>query len=196
MSEESSASTNEPTNIYQEVGLWMAILADLTIFSIMFGTVFYYRSFNPELYATSQTQLNQPIALINTLLLLTSSYFVFVGVQAARMWRWVAARRFILFAILCGLGFVGMKVIEYNQKFSVGITVNTNEFFMFYFMTTILHLVHVLIGLAALFLIRAGFPADGTQSRGRVFALEAGGVFWHMVDLLWVILMAVVYLSR
>ena len=196
VSEEASVNPNAPTNIYGEVGLWMAILADLTIFAIMFGTVFYYRSFNPELYATSQAQLNQPIALINTLLLLTSSYFVFVGVQAARMWRWAAAKRFVGFAILCGLGFVGMKVIEYNQKFSAGITVSTNEFFMFYFMTTILHLVHVLTGLAALFLIRAGFPKDGEKAKGRVFALEAGGVFWHMVDLLWVVLMAVVYLSR
>ena len=193
---EVTAAKRQPQSIYEEIGLWMAILADLTIFTLMFGTVFYYRSFQPELYAASQEQLNQPIALANTLFLLTSSWFVVLGVKAARQWRWQVAKRFILFGMLFGLGFVGMKFIEYDQKFAAGVTIGTNEFFMFYFITTMLHLVHVLIGLGALAIIRMGFPADGKEAPARLMALEAGGVFWHMVDLLWVVLMAVVYLAR
>jgi nitric oxide reductase NorE protein len=188
--------SNRPESVYGEIGLWMAILADLVIFTLMFATVLYYRGFNPELYTQSQVRLDQFIALINTLLLLTSSIFVVFAVHAARVWNWRVAGWMVYGAIACGLGFVGMKFIEYGDKFDAGITMQTNEFFMFYFMTTFLHLVHVVIGLGVLFIIRLGFPPDGEQAHGRVFALEAGGVFWHMVDLLWVILMAVVYLAR
>jgi nitric oxide reductase NorE protein len=187
---------HEPKGIYDEIGLWMAILADLIIFTLMFGTVLYYRSFNPELYNTSQQALNQPIALVNTLFLLSSSFFVVLAVRSAKQWEWVRARWHVLGGIVFGLGFVGMKVIEYRQKIDAGITPQTNEFFMFYYMTTILHLVHVILGILLLVIIRAGMPKQKEVSHGRLFALEAGGVFWHMVDLLWVVLMAVVYLAR
>lgn len=182
--------------IFDEVGLWMAILADLVIFTLMFATVLYYRSFNPELYNQSQQLLNQPIALVNTLFLLSSSFFVVLAVRSGKAWEWPTARKQLAVGMVFGLGFVAMKYIEYGQKFAVGITLRTNEFFMFYFVTTMLHLVHVVIGLIALFFIRQGLPERGTQATGRLLALEAGGVFWHMVDLLWVVLMAVVYLAR
>ena len=195
MNHETSAD-HQPKGIYDEIGLWMAILADLTIFTLMFGTVLYYRSFNPELYDRSQELLNQPIALVNTLFLLTSSFFVVLAVRSAKQWEWVRARWQVLGGMVFGIGFVCMKVIEYRQKFAAGITFHTNEFFMFYFMTTMLHLVHVILGLLVLAAIRVGMPARGEVNQGRLFALEAGGVFWHMVDLLWVVLMAVVYLAR
>ncbi len=190
------APAKGPQNVYDEIGLWMAILADLTIFTLMFGTVFYYRSFDTELYNQSQQLLNQPIALINTLFLMTSSFFVVLAVRQAKKLEWPRARKLVLVAVAFGLGFVAMKYIEYGQKFDAGITLRTNEFFMFYFMTTFLHLVHVVIGLAALLVIRKGFPDSGVAAPGRLMALEAAGVFWHMVDLLWVVLMAVVYLAR
>ncbi len=196
MNEATPTNSNQPESVYGEIGLWIAILADLTIFTLMFATVLYYRGFNPELYVQSQARLDQFIALINTLLLLTSSFFVVLSIHKARSWDWPMSGRFLLAGMACGVGFIGMKFIEYGDKFEAGINLRTNEFFMFYFMTTILHLVHVLIGLGVLTIIRLGFPARGVVAKGRLFALEAGGVFWHMVDLLWVILMAVVYLAR
>jgi nitric oxide reductase NorE protein len=103
------------------------------------------------------------------------------------------AGKLLIAAIACGLGFGSSKALEYSAKFKAGINLNTNEFFTFYFMLTGIHMVHVIIATSVLFYL-------WTQTRARVHdakylsAMEAGGVFWHLVDLLWVILFALLYL--
>ena len=88
-----------------------------------------------------------------------------------------------------------LKIVEYSGKVSVGITPLTNEFFMFYFAYTGIHLLHVLIGLGVLvFLTLKARRTSCSPREMRTF--ESGGVFWHLVDLLWIVLLPLLYLVR
>jgi len=177
-----------------EEGVWVFIFGDLVAFAIFFLTYVAYRAGDVALYAESQNLLSRGYGLLNTFLLLTSSLFVAQAVADARKGGAYTAR-LLTGAIACGVGFCVVKVFEYGEKFAAGITLNTDAFFAFYFMFTAIHLVHVLFGLGVLafMLARVRRPAiDGVTMR----VLEGGGVFWHLVDLLWVVLFALFYLMK
>jgi nitric oxide reductase NorE protein len=157
-------------------------------------TFLYYRGLEPAVFVTSQITLNRGFGLTNTFLLLTSSLFVAAATQRVRR---AAAnpRPLFLAAMACGFGFVGIKAVEYSEKFHAGITVLTNDFFMLYFVFTGIHLIHVLIGLAVLAYLQKACLKPGAATTGLVW-IECGALFWHLVDLLWVVLFALFYLLR
>jgi nitric oxide reductase NorE protein len=176
-----------------EEGVWVFIFGDLAVFGLFFLTYLTYRAADPALYAASRAELSAALGFLNTLILLTSSWFVAQAVKAVREGRQSSAPGLIMGGILLGLGFVVVKVVEYSQKFAAGITVVTDEFFMFYFMYTGIHLLHVLIGLGVLvFLFRLSRLETASD---HVSSFESGGAFWHLVDLLWVVLVALLYLA-
>ncbi|GLR66364.1 cytochrome c oxidase subunit III [Acidocella aquatica] len=165
------------------------------VFSLFFLTFTYYRGQEVALFAQSQKALSQYCGIINTVLLLTSSWFVANALNAARAGAGRRAQRLFSLAGLCGLGFVVVKVIEYSGKIDAGITLTTNDFFMFYFMFTGIHLVHVLIGLAVL---SYAYHRAGREvlRPGDLSALECCAIFWHLVDFLWIVLFAIFYLMK
>ena len=178
-----------------EEGIWLFILGDMMVFALFFLTFVYYRSTDVETYVTAQRGLNEGLGLLNTLFLLTSSWFVALAIRAVRKGRSVSASWLIAAAMFCGLMFVVVKIIEYREKFAAGITVLTNEFFMFYFMFTAIHLIHVVIGLGVLTYLRL-LSRRPVAAAGDIRAFESGAAFWHLVDLLWVVLFALLYLVR
>ena len=186
------AAAGHGRHIPGEPGLWVMIFGDLLVFSLFFLTFADYRISEHALFAAGRAQLSQDLGLLNTLLLLTSSFAVASGLQALRAGKVGQARRATLAGIVLGLGFVAVKFFEYHAKFAAGLYPTTNDFFMFYFAFTGIHLIHVLIGLGALGFIRHSCQLPLTT--GRLAAVEACAVFWHLVDILWVILFAVVYL--
>ena len=104
-----------------------------------------------ELFAESQNALNRNFGAINTLVLLTSSLLVVFAGRALRSEKWRhLAQRLTLAGVSVGACFVVIKVNEYHEKISAGITPSTNEFFMYYFVLTGLHLAHVIVGLLVL----------------------------------------------
>ena len=135
---------------------------------------------------------------LNTLFLLTSSYFVALATQALRKPDGLGrARRALRRAIVFGLAFVVVKLYEYAHAFDAGYDVLTNEFFMFYFTLTGIHLMHVLVGLSVLtalgLQIRNKMAGDGELGTSLVgFATN----FWHMVDIVWIVLFPLLYLLR
>jgi nitric oxide reductase NorE protein len=149
----------------------------------------------PQIYRHSQAALNQGYGLINTLLMLSSSWFVALGLLAAR--KSAAARASVLFgfAILCGLGFGVVKVFEWRALFAAGHTVSTNNFFMYYFVFTGIHFMHVLIGMGVLAAM-AVYSKRVVMAAPQLRMLESGACFWHVVDVLWIILFALFYLVR
>ena len=177
-----------------EEGIWAFVLGDMLLFSLFFGTFLYYRNEQPELFLQSQLLLNKNYGAVNTLLLLTSSWFVATAVHMYRKNNTVWAGRFLASGFLCGLGFAIIKIAEFTEKFRAGITLNTNDFFMYYFMFTGIHFLHVLIGLGVLFFIRR--TALQTPDGSGIRTLENGATFWHMVDLLWIVLFPLIYLLK
>jgi len=129
---------------------------------------------------------------MNTLLLLTSSLVVAMGVYRARG---ACGPRLMTMAIICGLGFVVVKALEYGEKIHAGIGFATSDFFMLYFAPTGIHLLYVIVGLGVLLFIRnAAKAAEAGQTR--MVAIESGASFGHLVDLLWIELFALFCVLR
>lgn len=178
-----------------EPGIWVFILGDMVIFGLFFLTFAVYRQDDPALYGQSHSLLNQTYGLVNTLILLTSSWLVAMAVHLAREGIRRPVVPMLSLALLCGVAFCGVKVLEYGEKISAGIVLTTNDFFMFYYMFTGIHLVHVLIGMVVLiFMVTVSRRPE--MGEREIAALEGGGVFWHLVDLLWIVLFCLFYLVR
>jgi nitric oxide reductase NorE protein len=175
-----------------EEGIWVLVIGDLFIFSIFFLVFSYARAGAPDVFSAGHLVVDRQLGLLNTFLLLTSSLFVAIGVNRIIEQRGSAKRLFDL-AIVCGIGFVVVKLFEYNAKIDAGYTPASNDFFMYYFIFTGIHLLHVVIGLLVLFFMREA-AKSGDIPDGKVSAIECGGIFWHLVDLLWIVLFALFYI--
>lgn len=173
--------------------MWFFILGDLLIFGVYFTCYMVYRGQNQELFLQSQQHLNQGIGIINTVVLLTSSLFVALGTEAARARKTAHATRLIGVAFAFGVAFPLLKMVEWLPKLSAGITPGENLFFMFYYLMTGLHLVHVILGLVILGFVLRDLRRAHTPNMKFV---ETGATYWHMVDLLWLLLFALFYLIR
>ena len=178
-----------------EAGVWVLILGDLTAFSVFFAIFLVHRARDVALFSASQAAMDRRLGLANTVLLLISSLFVAGAVIAARVGARGRAERLLMLALGCGCGFIVSKVFEWGCKIADGVTLNSNEFYSFYYMFTGIHLVHVLLGMGVLmYLLVRSRRADPGASY--VALMEGGGVFWHLVDLLWVVLFPLLYLLR
>lgn len=133
-----------------EEGTWVLIFGDMFIFAVIFITYLHYRGQQVNAFNESQKNLVRGFGATNTLLLLTSSLLVVVGVRAIRRSRSDLAPWMFLGAMACGLAFSSLKLIEYGEKFSAGITPATNDFYMYYFVLTGLHFFHLIVGMVVL----------------------------------------------
>lgn len=187
------ATARRTGHIPGEAGVWVLIGGDLVLFSFLFLTFLSYRAQAPELFGAGRALLDPVLGLVNTLLMLTSSWCVASGVTAVRRGQDGIPHRCFAMALACGAAFVAVKYVEYGAKLRAGITMMTDDFFMFYFAYTGLHLIHVLIGMGVL-------VAMTVHARGRrtttvhAALIESGASFWHLVDLLWIVLFALLYL--
>lgn len=176
-----------------EPGIWLFIGGDMVLFSVLFVIFLQYRAEDFATFSAGRNTLSQPLGLLNTLLMLSSSWFVAMATQAVRKQIPNVAPACFALALLCGLGFVVVKYFEYSAKVHAGFTLTSNDFYMFYFVYTGIHLVHVLIGMgvltALLMYTRSRAVADVTLQH-----VESGASFWHLVDLLWIVLFALLYL--
>lgn len=183
-----------PRHLPGEEGVWLFIGGDLVLFTLLFCVFLNMRAEQPDVFADGRAQLNQACGLVNTLLMLTSSWLVATAVRAARrqLASGVTAACFAG-ALACGAGFWIVKGVEYGEKLSAGITLATNDFFMLYFIYTGLHLLHVTIGMGVLTWLIV-YSKSGEFGAGKMRNLESGASFWHLVDLLWIVLFALLYL--
>lgn len=175
-----------------EGGIWLLVFADLLVFSALFAAFLVNRSEDEALFRAGQEQLSQASGLINTVLLLTSSLFVVAGVRAFQRQRGAIAVRAFGGAVLCGLGFVVSKYVEYGDKADHGIGPNSGEFFQYFYLMTGLHLFHLTVGLG--FLAHMMVTARRSCTPSRLLRVEVGATYWHMVDLLWIVLFALLYM--
>lgn len=184
---------NSKEKVPGELGIWFFLAGDLIVFSVFFILIALGNREAPELFHQSRTELDIRVGIANTLLLLTASWFVALGVEISRKNPAALATRYFSLSIMCGFAFVANKTYEWGIKINDGITPATNEFFMYFFIFTGIHLLHVLVGLGILFGLR-GLSRRPVFRERDIRTLETGGVFWHLVDLLWIVLFALIYL--
>lgn len=187
-----AATPDRDARLPGDGAMWLFVLGDLFIFLAYFVIFMVYRHGNPTGFLDSQRQLSLVSGVVNTLILLTSSYLVALAVTATREGRRQRASSLITGAAVCGLLFMGLKAYEWVRLTHDGYTFTHNNFFMFFFAFTGVHLFHVLMGLVVLFVA----SRELHHPHVRVHVVEAGAVYWHMVDLLWVVLFALLYVMR
>ncbi len=175
-----------------DLAIWFFILAELLAFGVFFAAYAFTRASNLELFITEQQALNRDAGALNTVLLLTASYFVVRAVQAAEATRAAQSARWLLAAIGCGAGFVAVKLAEYSTAFEQGVSLSSSPFHMFYLSLTFFHFMHVILGLVILAAMWNG-ARQGRYRPGDMNGLETGAAYWHMVDLVWLILFPLVY---
>lgn len=178
-----------PSRIPGEDSFWVLLGGDLMVFALLFATFMYYRLDNVVLYERSAALTSQSLGLINTMILLTGSLLVALGV--ARVRQGLASWQFLYAGAASGVIFALIKCFEYAVKIEADITVTTNIFFTLYFAFTGIHLIHVLIGTGLLYWLGSGLR-EGRQHSSLL--IENIALFWHLVDLLWLILFTLFYL--
>ncbi|MCV7331254.1 cytochrome c oxidase subunit 3 [Mycobacterium cookii] len=176
-------------------GVWVAIGADSVIFAVLFGSFMQARLHNPAVFEASRHTLNMNLGGIDTLILLTSSWSVALAIQALKRGLVDRVPRYLLGGIATGLLFMVSKSVEYVEKFAAGIRPATNEFYMWYFTLTGLHLLHVVFGTSLLTYVWTRSRRGAYSSLQRVVP-ECVASYWHLVDLLWILIFPLLYLQR
>lgn len=190
------AARDRRRHVPGEPGIWVLLCGDMVLFTVLFTAYLHQRGAKPDLFGHSQDALNRTFGALNTLVLLTSSLLVVFATRAVRDDNWRRyAHRLTLAGAAVGACFVAIKAVEYHEKIAAGITPSTNEFFMWYFVLTGLHLAHVIIGLGVL-LVLSTLARKPAPTRTHIAFFEGGTCFWHMVDLLWIVIFPLLFLIR
>lgn len=193
MTESTANAGTEHSEPVQVSGVLVFILADIIVFGMLFIGFMSDRLAQLELFDSSAATLNVNLGMLNTLILMTSGLLVVLAVNAARHGNRSATRWWLGLSMLVGLGFGVTKLTEYSDKFDHGLSMMTNDFYMYYFVLTGAHFLHFLGGMVALAAL--WFLAGRNQVNGPYFRwLEAGALYWHMVDLLWIVIFPMLYL--
>jgi nitric oxide reductase NorE protein len=190
---EPSRADDEAGRLPGDLNMWIFVLGDLVIFGVYFIVFILYRAHEQNLFLESQRHLSLATGAVNTLVLLAGSQFVVHGVRAARA---NAPGRGALLAYcagLCGVLFAAVKAYEWGTEIRRGFTLPANDFFMFYYMLTGVHLFHVLLGVGLLAVGARRLRGPGPARR---HVLEVAATYWHMVDLLWLLIFTLLYVMR
>jgi nitric oxide reductase NorE protein len=190
------APQSQERHIPGEAGAWIFILGDMAVFAVFFCVYLVERGKDRSLFEHAQQTLNADLGALNTLVLLVSSMLVVLAARAVRSssHRELAPRLF-LGALACGGCFIVVKAFEYHEKIAAGVTPATNDFYMYYFVLTGLHLVHLVFGMVVLAVLWRFSTRPGLSKHQLAF-VEGGACFWHMVDLLWIVLFPLLFLVR
>lgn len=178
-----------------DLSVWLIILMELLTFGLLFLSYAFARTFDVALFNASQSTLDLNSGAINTVLLITGSWCVVRAVEAVKHDACAVGARWLIAALACGSGFVVIKLLEFSAQADAGIDLSTNTFYMFYILLTAFHFFHVLAAMVFLTILLVNTHA-GRYGRQDHHALETGAAFWHMVDLLWIVLFPLVYVMR
>ncbi|MGB5793369.1 cytochrome c oxidase subunit 3 [Poseidonibacter sp.] len=182
-----------------DFSIWIIIYIELITFGLFFIGFAFSRKGQVEVFNASQLLLDQRFGFINTILLITSSYCVVKAVTIIKTINteesFQKASVYLLGAIGLGGVFLIIKIIEFSDKYSQGINLSTNSFFMFYFILTIFHFMHVILVMIILYNLYLNTKV-GLYTKKEHRGLETGASYWHMVDLLWIVLFPLIYIIR
>lgn len=172
-------------------GMWLFLASEVMFFSGFFGMYIILRFAHPELLATRE--LSVPLGMLNTLVLITSSFTMVLAVSGAKSGNQKALSRNLLLTAALALVFLVVKYFEYTAKFHHGLFPSTNLFYGCYYTLTGFHGLHVLLGIFVLL----GIWWKGRKGRytpEHHSPVEMAGLYWHFVDLVWIFLFPALYL--
>ncbi|MFT3666664.1 cytochrome c oxidase subunit 3 [Piscinibacter sp.] len=192
----SSAALPEP-RLSGDLAIWFIVGIEMLTFGLMFIVFSVARLREPALFEAGQATLDLHLGAANTALLLTGSWAAARSVLALRGGALKAGTRWLWGAAALGLAFLVAKSLEYRAKMAAGHDLDSDTFWTLYYLLTGFHFLHV--AAAVLFLAGVAWlaPRRGWAGGGHATHVpETAAVFWHMVDLLWVVLFPLVYVLR
>jgi nitric oxide reductase NorE protein len=182
-------------NIYYPPGgilLWIIIFLELITFGVALIAMVFYSKEEPEIFHNSRLLLNSTYGMFNTIFLLTSGFFMAVSVSELKKNEKDKFKMYLGITMFFGVLFLILKSIEYSGKIDEGLTLGYNTFFTFYWLLTLFHVIHVLVGLVILISVYFGIKKE--RSTTKLEDVEASAAFWHMCDLIWILLFPIIYL--
>ena len=189
------------------LGIWVFLGSETLLFAGLFGLYAAFRSTYGEAFADAVTHNNAVIGTVNTLVLIVSSFFVAWSIHALRHGRTRTCVRALGAAMLLGVTFLVLKGLEYREHFLEGLgpgiyytstelaSLGSRTFFTLYYAMTALHALHVIAGLTILAWLAIRVKRGRTRPEQHT-ELELGGLYWHLVDIVWIFLWPLLYLTR
>jgi len=189
-------------------GMWLFLVTEILLFGGLFCFYAIYRAWYPEMFIDAHKQLNVLMGGVNTLVLITSSLTVALAIRACQKNNAKQAATLLIVTIACAGIFLVIKYFEYSHKFHLGLLpgkffspaegviihgTDPQIFFSIYFTMTGLHGLHVIFGI--IFLSYCTYNClKGKYSDQYYTPIECGGLYWHLVDLIWIYLFPLLYL--
>ena len=190
-----SLSFRKDSSIPGSLAIWFAILAEMSEFAIMFIVYFIAKVHNPELFYEGPTRLNTLAGTANTLIMLTSSFFVIRAVMAIRHNQIKQSTRWLWGAVICGTLYLIIKVFEYQWNTAQGLATETNIFYGVYYYVTFNHFLHVGWGSAGIVWVIYRIKT-GIYTHNEHEGLINMALYWHMIDLAWITIFPLLYVIR
>jgi heme/copper-type cytochrome/quinol oxidase subunit 3 len=182
--------------INSKLGIWLFLASEVMLFGGLFSAYVFLRLGAPDgAFHEWGQDLNVPLATLNTLILISSSVTMVMSWASLKMNDFKKFKMYMGITLLCSVGFLVIKYIEYTSKFHHGIFPSTNTFMAIYFTLTGLHGLHIIGGMIVNgFLMGPGSKMWKTEPEHFTNRIEIAGLYWHFVDLVWIFLFPVLYL--
>jgi len=186
-----------------KLGMWLFLFTELLLFGGLFLIYSIYRNLNIEAFRVGSAHLDIFIGAVNTIVLITSSATVAISITAIQKKHYRLAKNLLWFTIFAAVVFMVNKYFEWGHKFDIGLYPGGDEFnalpggeklyFVLYYFMTGLHGLHVIIG--SIFIGVVIYKINiGKQSYNNFALHENAGLYWHLVDLIWIFLFPLMYL--
>ena len=187
------------------LGMWVFLLTEVMFFGVLFMAYFHVRHADPEGFGIASHHVHEWLGTFNTAILLTSSLAMALAVRATSLGDGKSAFRLLVVTAILGVAFIAVKGTEYVLEWQDGLVPRLNflyagphpatvaSFFFLYFVMTGVHAVHLTIGIAIVLWNAVALRREPRLER-REDALEATGLYWHFVDVIWVFLYPLFYL--
>ncbi|MBI4041675.1 MAG: cytochrome c oxidase subunit 3 family protein [Deltaproteobacteria bacterium] len=188
-----------------KLGMWLFLVTEILLFGVLFCIYIMYRGLYPEMFHEASLHLNRVMGATNTAVLLISSFTMAMAVHRAKHDDRVTAVRMLAITFFCGVIFMTIKYFEYTHKIHEGLLpagmfsydhvthVKMPLFFSLYFMMTGLHGIHVLVGMGLILWVMVRCQR-GAFGHAYSTPVELTGIYWHLVDLIWIYLFPLLYL--
>jgi len=187
------------------IGMWIFLVTEIMLFGGLFTAYTVYRFSNPQAFDIASAHMEIVLGAVNTAVLLCSSFTMALAVHSAQLGRQRAVALLLLATMVIGVIFLGIKFTEYYLhyqdhkapgfwfEYAGPYTAKVQMFFVFYFVMTGLHAVHMTIGLGILSVLLFR-TILGSFSAEYYTPIEMGGLYWHFIDVVWIFLYAIFYL--
>jgi heme/copper-type cytochrome/quinol oxidase subunit 3 len=183
-------ATGIPTG---KLGMWMFLASEVMLFGAFISSYIVLRMGSPNFGVPSEEVLTRPLATLNTFVLISSSITMVLALAAIQRENVKQFALYMVATMLLGVTFLVVKGFEYHHKIHEGLTISSSLFGSFYFTLTGLHALHMIGGLIFnTYILIKGLR--GKFANGRWERVEYAGLYWHFVDLVWVILFPIFYL--